>query len=377
MSSNFQRLARRYIVPPATKSGGLRLCFDVEANGLLDTATAAHCAVIADLDSDQVYEYGPGQIADALAHLARAGYLTGHKIQAYDIPLLQRLYGWAPSANTEIVDTLVAGRLILPNLGDLDDQVAAIGGPKLKKLRGRHSIEAWAARFGVAKVGVDIKDFSIWTPELQARCVGDVKTAKAIWHLIRPDGYSAQALELEHRVNAICDQIEADGAPFDDAAAERLERRWTADCTKMEAALQEQFPGMNPSSRQQVAKQLEARGWIPEERTEKTKQAKITDELLETIPQLYPEFVNLADYHILKRRIAQLSKGEKAWRKNVGEDGRLHGGIVHIGTPHSRAAHFGPNLAQPSAAPCFRHLKIGYSSPPTKRPCRTAPSPTT
>src|SRR5262249_932607 len=87
-------------------------------------------------------------------------------------------------------------------------------------------------------------------------------------------------------------------------------------------------------------------GWIPEERTEKTGRAKITDELLETIPQLYPEFASLADYHILKRRIAQLSKGKKAWRKNVSKDGRLHGGVVHIGTPHSRAAHFGPNLEQ-------------------------------
>jgi uncharacterized protein DUF3987/DNA polymerase family A len=333
MSSLFQRLARRYIVPPPTKSGGLRLGFDIEANGLIETATAAHCIVIADLDSDQVYEYGPEQIADALAHLARADYLTGHNIQAYDIPLLQRLYGWASSANTEVLDTLVAGRLILPNLGDIDDQVAAMGGGALGKLRGRYSVEAWGARLGVAKVGVDIKDFSAWTPELQARCVGDVKTTKTLWHFLEPDGYSAQAMELEHRANAICNRIEADGVPFDNAAAEHLEQRWSADCAKMEAALREQFPGMNPSSRLQVAKQLEARGWIPEERTEKTGQAKITDELLETIPQQYPEFASLIDYHILKRRIAQLSKGKKAWRKNVGKDGRLHGGIVHAAQP--------------------------------------------
>ena len=346
MSSLFQRLARRYIMPPATKNGGIRLIFDIEANGFLDIATTAHCIVIADLDSDQIHEYGPQQIANALAHLARAHYLTGHNIQAYDIPLLQRLYGWAPSANTEVVDTLVAGRLILPNLGDIDDQVTAMDGGALGKLRGRYSIEAWGARLGIAKVGVDIKDFSAWTPELRARCVGDVKTTKALWHFLEPDGYSAQAMELEHHANAICNRIEADGVPFDDVAAERLEQRWSADCAKMEAALREQFPGMNPSSRIQVGKQLEARGWIPEERTEKTGRAKITDELLETIPQLYPEFASLADYHILKRRIAQLSKGKKAWRKNVSKDGRLHGGVVHIGTPHSRAAHFGPNLAQ-------------------------------
>jgi hypothetical protein len=126
--SLFQQLARRYIMPPATKSGGLRLAFDVEADDLLDTATTAHCIVIVDLDSDCIFEYGPEQIADALAHLARADYLTGHSIQKYDLPLLRRLYDWAPSARTKIIDTLVASRLILPNLSDLDDQVAAMGG---------------------------------------------------------------------------------------------------------------------------------------------------------------------------------------------------------------------------------------------------------
>jgi DNA polymerase I-like protein with 3'-5' exonuclease and polymerase domains len=154
-------------------------------------------------------------------------------------------------------------------------------------------------------------------------------------------------MELEHRVNVICGRIEADGVPFDDTAAARLERQWTADCSKLEARLREQFPALqNPSSRAQVAAQLEARGWIPEERTEKTGQPKINDELLETIPQLYPEFSNLAKLYIIKRRIAQLSQGAKAWRKHIGKDGHIHGGIVHIGTPHSRASHFTPNLAQ-------------------------------
>jgi hypothetical protein len=126
--SLFQQLARHFIIPAAPQSGGVRLAFDVEADDLLHTATTAHCIVIVDLDSDQIFEYGPQQIADALAHLARADYLTGHSIQKYDLPLLRRLYGWSPSARSKIIDTLVASRLILPNLSDLDDQVAAMGG---------------------------------------------------------------------------------------------------------------------------------------------------------------------------------------------------------------------------------------------------------
>jgi DNA polymerase I-like protein with 3'-5' exonuclease and polymerase domains len=345
MSFLFQQLARKFIVPAAAKSGGLRLVFDVEANGLLGTATAVHCIVAADLDGDRVYGYGPKQIIDGLAHLARADDLTGHNIQNYDLPLLHRLHGWIPPAGTKVVDTLVAGRLILPNISDLDDQVAAMRGPKLGKLRGRYSLEAWGVRLGVAKVGAEIEDFTAWTPELQARCVGDVAITTAVWRFLQPDGCSAQAIALEHRVDAICHQIEAAGVPFDDIAAERLERRWSAECAELKVQIGNRFSGMNPNSRPQIAQQLEARGWVPEERT-KTGKPSIKGELLETIADIYPEFAGLSRFHLLRSRLATLSKGEKAWRKHIGADGRIHGGIVHIGTPHSRASHAGPNLAQ-------------------------------
>jgi putative DNA primase/helicase len=53
-----------------------------------------------------------------------------------------------------------------------------------------------------------------------------------------------------------------------------------------------------------------------------------------------------ASTSILGLRLGQLSNGKEAWLKHIGADGRIHGAIVHIGTPHSRAAHFNPNLAQ-------------------------------
>jgi DNA polymerase I len=344
--SNFADIAARYIVPADNKVGGLRLAFDVEADGLVDGATKLHCAVIANLDSNQVYEYGPDRIGAALEHLARADYLVGHNVQGYDLPLLERLHDWQPEAGCTIVDTLIAGRLILPNIDDLDDQAAATGGLALGKLRGRYSLDAWGTRLGVPKVGVDITDFSVWTPQMQERCVGDVAICKALCKLLQPDGYSRSAMELEHRAAAVCNRITTDGAPFDVDAAERLRQRWTMRRAELEAQLQQQFPGTNLNSRKQIGALLEARGWVPEKRTEKTKQPKIDDEVLETIPELYPEFAGLAEHYTLGRRLGQLSNGKQAWCKSIGDDGRIHGGLVHIGTPHSRAKHLEPNLAQ-------------------------------
>ena len=346
VASKFKRLAARYIVPAGTTSGGLHLAFDAEADALLDRATKAHCIVVENLDSEEIDSYGPDRMTAALEHLLRADYLVGHNICGYDLPLLLRLYNWAPRSDCTVVDTLVASRLILPNLDDLDDQAAAMGDPPLRKLRGRHSLEAWGARLGIPKIGADITDWSVWTPEMQERCVGDVAICKALWRFLQPNGYSQQALALEHRVAAICDRITADGVPFDIAAAERLNRQWTGRRAELEAQLLQQFPGTNLNSRAQIGALLEARGWVPEKRTEKTGQPKIDDELLETIPEVYPEFAGLAEYIILGRRLAQLTVGSQAWRRHVGADRRIHGGLVHIGTPHSRAKHLTPNLAQ-------------------------------
>jgi DNA polymerase-1 len=347
MSNLFARIAKPFIAPAAAAdSAGLRLVFDVEADALLDAATKTHCIVVADLDSDQVHAYGPEQIGDALAHLARADCLIGHNIGGYDLPLLLRLHGWAPASGCVILDTLIASRLILPHVSDLDDQAGAMGAPRLGKLRGRYSLEAWGIRLGIPKIGADITDWSQWTPEMQERCGGDVAICKALWRFLQPDGYSQEAMTLEHRVAAVCDRISADGVPFDSAAAEQLREQWTAQRAALAAQLSQQFPGTNLNSRPQIGALLEARGWVPESRTEKTGAPKISDELLESLPSLYPEFAGLAEYAVLGRRIAQLATGKQAWIKHVDATGRIHGGLMHIGTPHSRAKHMTPNLAQ-------------------------------
>jgi DNA polymerase-1 len=344
--TKFARIASRFVVAGNQAPAGLRLVFDIEADALLEHATKAHCIVIANLDNDEIDEYGPDRIAAALDHLLRADYLTGHNICGYDLPLLRRLYNWAPRRDCTVVDTLIVSRLVLPNLTDLDDRAAAIGDPPLGKLRGRYSIEAWGVRLGIPKTGTDIEDWSRWTPEMQQRCTGDVVICKALWRFLQPDGYSQRAIELEHRVAPICEQITAAGAPFDAVAATQLHQQWAERRSELATQLAQQFPGTKLSSRQQIGALLEARGWVPERRTEKTKQPKIDDELLETIPASYPEFAGLAEYMLLGRRLAQLTTGKKAWRTHIGADGRIHGGLIHIGTPHSRAKHLEPNLAQ-------------------------------
>jgi DNA polymerase I len=343
----FLRLASRYVIPAAAKAAGTRQVFDVETDGLLEAATRIHCIVVADLDSNRVDEFGPDQIDAGLARLSEATDLFGHNIVGFDLRVLHRLHGWVPAPTVTVVDTLITSRLVLANIADLDDQAAANGDPKLGKLRGSHSLRAWGARFGTPKVGTDIEVWSEWTPELQERCVGDVGITKALCQFLQPGGQPAEALALEHRIAPICEAITAAGIPFDREAAVKLQEQWTARRKELELRLRQQFPQVtNLNSRQQIARLLEERGWVPEKRSEKTRQPKIDDETLEDIVQQYPEFDGLAEHYILGRRLGQLATGKKAWLRHIGPDQRIHGGLIHIGTPHHRAKHLEPNLAQ-------------------------------
>jgi DNA polymerase I-like protein with 3'-5' exonuclease and polymerase domains len=344
----FVQLARPFIIPAGTHEEGLHLIFDLESDGLLEVVSRVHCIVIDELDSDRKYEYGPGHIPDALAHLARADTLIGHNVQSYDLPVLRKLHGWSPAPTCRVVDTLIAGRLILPNLTNLDGEVAKRAKDKaFGKIYGKYSLEAWGVRFGMTKIGAEIEDWSKWTPEIQARCVGDVNICKRLWQLLQPDGYPRAALELEHEVATICERITADGVPFDTIAAAQLREDWEARRTVLEASLRAQFPTVkNLNSRPQIGTLLESRGWQPERRTKKTNRPVIDDDVLESLPAIYPEFTGLAEHYLLGRRLGQLANGDQAWIGHVDAAGHIHGGLIHLGTPHSRAKHLEPNLAQ-------------------------------
>ena len=341
--SKFARLASRYIIPANTASTGPRCVFDIEADGLLDNATTVHCIVIADLDGDQIDEYGPEQIGAALEHLSRADYLAGHNICGYDLPLLRKLYNWIPKGGCTIIDTLVVSRLILPHLSRIDDQAAGMGDPGLGALRGSHSLEAWGVRLKVPKAGADIKDFSTWTPELQARCASDVALCKRLHQFLQPDGYSSQAVELEHRTAAACNQISARGVLFDVKAAERLGERWAQRRAELATTLRKQIPELTKLTRPCLIPLLQERGWIPSERTDAGKPSLKNAEL-ENIAVAYPEFAGAAEYFALGWLLGNMVRGKAAWTRQARADGRIHAGLLHIGQPHGRASCLTPNL---------------------------------
>jgi Autographiviridae DNA-directed DNA polymerase len=90
-------------------------------------------------------------------------------------------------------------------------------------------------------------------------------------------------------------------------------------------------------------------GWEPQEFTE-SGEAKLDDDVLESLSDVFPQSSKLVEYLLLDKRLGQIADGDNAWLKKVGDDDRMHGAMDPMGTVHSRASHFSPNMGQVPAS---------------------------
>ena len=113
--------------------------FDVETDGLLDDCTKEFCIVIYDINEEKFHCFHGEELLDGLFFLKNSDRLIGHNIVSFDIPVLKKIFKWEPSANTEIVDTLVMSKLIYPDRAVRDAKNNTID----KDMYGRHSLKCF------------------------------------------------------------------------------------------------------------------------------------------------------------------------------------------------------------------------------------------
>lgn len=142
----------------------MRKCVaDLEADGLLDTATRVWCGVFKDRTTKEVFKFGPNQIKDMLSFMDTCAELQMHNGIGYDFPLLRKLYGYEYKG--KVIDTLVLSRLLNPK------RTLPYSCPN--KRIGPHSVEAWGYRVGRGKP--EHEDWSQFSEEMLHRCSEDVE----------------------------------------------------------------------------------------------------------------------------------------------------------------------------------------------------------
>lgn len=144
--------------------------FDIEANGLLDTVTAVHCAVFENLDTGEVKKFTPETIHELKAYVESFDVLIGHNIISYDLPVMQMIQDI--NFKGKIVDTLVMSRLLEPKRRLPINAVNRKAGP--------HSLYAWGVRLGVDKP--EHEDWENYSPEMLHRCTEDVRINVRLYH---------------------------------------------------------------------------------------------------------------------------------------------------------------------------------------------------
>lgn len=332
---------------------------------------------------------------------------VAHNGLDYDLEVFNKFYGHIPKfqefyrkchdeVGTYFIDTLILSRLLYPDVGPMDWAMYNAG--KLrdfpdtpgarKKLFGNHNLEAWGYRLGVLK-GHATEDegptdwtvfkFSMYYPYNKQ----DVKVTKAL--LERFEFKAAQlndqtCIALEHRFALYLKHQMDAGVSFDVDKAEMLVKYWKRELSRRLVQMRAQVPDIvieetkiagasnknlgrvkgepytkrtvipfNPRSADHIIFFLtEKYGWEPTEFTGKKSdkwpngKPQVTHQVLSEMT--YPEAPLLARIKLLMDRIALVQTSPSSWLKSVASDGRIHGRIIHNGTPTSRCRHSRPNL---------------------------------
>ena len=325
--------------------------FDIETDGLLEEATKVHCIVMFDTESEFTSKFGPTEIKGALEILRDADAIGGHNIMAYDLPVLKKLYNF--DYYGQVYDTLVASRLIWPNLKEKDMLKRTVD----NNLIGSHSLKAWGQRlkFNKGAYGEQENAWDTYTPEMLNYCEQDVLLNVKLYELIEEKKYPEEPMQLEHTMNELLIKQQEVGFPFDVEKAQKLYTQLSARKQEIEQELVETIEPttvelktktkvipFNPASRQQIADRLMKKGWEPQEFTP-SEQPKIDEKILAGID--LPEAKLLTEFLMLNKRLGQLGNGKQAWLK-LEKGGKIHGRVNHMGAVTSRCTHSDPNVAQ-------------------------------
>ena len=378
-----------------------RFISDLETDGLLDTVTTIHCAVLKDIDTGEVRGFRPHEIEDYLNELGRASEVWFHNGIGYDEKVLKKLHPERDFSHVTFWDTMVLGYLIHPDIKKTDYERWALWKPYAEFLKaevkaeaegkeppvwqgpvpkyfpgdliGRHSLKAWGCRLGNFKGDYD-GGWESFNEDMFEYMIQDAEVTYDLYHKLMAHEPSEQSLVLEHRIARLCGQIETNGFPFNMEEAAKFLATLVDRREELRRELKTLFPDwrirlpdfipkrdnktrgykagvpvekwkdveFNPSSRDHIEYCFKSKyNWKPKEFTDGGK-AKIDEDVLASLD--YPEAQKLAEFFTIDKRISQLAEGDQAWMK-LCKGGKIHARYTPNGANTGRATHSKPNIS--------------------------------
>jgi len=372
----------------------MRILFDIESDGYLESMTEIHCIAAMNVDTDEVWEFRPHEIKKGLKFLQDATVLIAHNGLDFDIRAIKKIYPkWTTKAF--IYDTLIAAKVAFPDIKNRDfkrlrgamnkkpEQRTEIETKMMRNI-GKHSLESYGLRMGCHKgdFGKEI-GFETYSEDMMAYCVQDVKVNALLFHRLEKEDINQDALLTELTAQQICLEQTEKGFDFDIVKARKLEqdllekqqelahkiighlggdfiinlgvkvpKRTTqykeilrGKYTQGAAYTKIKFKEFNPNSRYDLGQRLISRfKWKPKEFGTDGKPT-LSEEIISKMK--YPVAEYISEYLMVDKRLGMVANGNGAWLKLYNEDTKcMHGRINTLGAATSRCAHMKPNLAQ-------------------------------
>jgi DNA polymerase-1 len=367
----------------------MRLLFDIEANGLLDSITKIWMLVAVNIDTKEEHIYcnyfkGAKPLNEFKELLDNATELYGHFILGYDLPAIKKITGWVPKKTTKVYDTLLMSQTL-----------------NYKRFEsGRHRLEDWGVFFKYPKV--EHEEWDKYSDDMMHRCREDVVlNLMVLGHLKqellsykqKPEIFELLKLSLrnEHKVLEYCALSYEHGWLIDVDKAKSLVKEMEVKLKVIENEINPILPlrvkpsakepkaprwikngnydhhtcryfGIEPSSGlverpiagpftlieyvkpdvgslEAVKEMLTNMGWVPTEWNYK----KVGREFIKTSSKLSTDSLMplgkigemIDKYYTVRSRHSTLT----GWLEILDANNRLHGDIFSIGTPTGRARH--------------------------------------
>jgi DNA polymerase-1 len=236
--------------------------WDLETNGLLAEVSKVHCAVLYDLDTDEVMGFRPHEIGLFLELYMKAATLVGHNSIGFDFEVILKLYKLTQIV-AEQIDTMVLARVVFSDVKSMDfpkakawkafklrrDEYEAARAREIEQglkdpgpcpwkapqefsgqFCGAHSLEAWGYRIGAEKKGDYSKDMKAqgldpWVSFNEAMfdyMIQDAIVTVGVYDFLLDENPSTQSIRLEMDVQTLCARMERNGWPFNVKAAQEL-----------------------------------------------------------------------------------------------------------------------------------------------------------
>ena len=324
-----------------------KVIFDIET-----TLTADKIWCIVCKHKGTYYQFRQDKLHRFEEFIKQTDEVIGHNIIGFDIPVLNRFFGYDLFKKCKITDTLILSRLLNP------------------MLEGGHSLRNWGEKLYKKKYEFD--QFDYFSEEMLRYCRNDVDLTEKLYNFLsRKMTDFGKSIELEHKVAHIIQKQHEKGFMIDVVGAHMLQAKFKEDMNTLQDKVRQTFPPLkietefipksnnktrgyvkgvpftkvkfkefNLGSRQQIGERLIMLGWKPKKKTDKG-HIIVDEKVLSEIKNI-PEAELIKEFLMLQKRIAQVS----SWIEATREDGRVHGKVITNGTVTGRMSHHSPNMAQ-------------------------------